>query len=82
MEDNLGVLSKIVLHRVSTMFKNKKQDLKIKAFYGTSKNAVLIQIWTALITYLVLVRIKFKTKAGWGASGVLPPGANRRSWNV
>jgi putative transposase len=36
------------------------------AFYGTSKNAVLIQIWTALIAYLLLVWVKFKTKAGWG----------------
>jgi len=35
-------------------------------FYGTSKNAVLIQIWTALIAYLLLVWVKFKTKAGWG----------------
>jgi hypothetical protein len=33
---------------------------------GTSKNAVLIQIWTALIAYLLLVWVKFKTKAGWG----------------
>ena len=43
-----------------------QQNLKIKAFYGTSKNAVLIQIWTALIAYLLLVWVKFKTKAGWG----------------
>jgi hypothetical protein len=27
---------------------------------------VLIQIWTALIAYLLLVWVKFKTKAGWG----------------
>ena len=47
-------------------FKWIKQNLKIKAFYGTSKNAVLIQIWTALIAYLLLVWVKFKTKAGWG----------------
>jgi hypothetical protein len=43
-----------------------KQNLKIKAFYGTSKNAVLIQIWTARIASLLLVWVKFKTKAGWG----------------
>ena len=43
-----------------------QQNLKIKAFYGTSKNAVLIQIWTALIAYLLLVWVEFKTKAGWG----------------
>jgi hypothetical protein len=35
-------------------------------FYGTSKNAVLIQIWTALTAYLLLVWLKFKSKTGWG----------------
>jgi IS4 transposase len=52
--------------QIELFFKWIKQNLKIKAFYGTSKNAVLIQIWTALIAYLLLVWIKFKTKAGWG----------------
>ena len=52
--------------QVEFFFKWIKQNLKIKAFYGTSKNAVLIQIWTALIAYLLLVWVKFKTKAGWG----------------
>jgi putative transposase len=47
-------------------FKWIKQHLKIKAFYGTSKNAVLIQIWTALIAYLLLVWFKFTSRAGWG----------------
>jgi putative transposase len=51
--------------QIELFFKWIKQNLKIKAFYGTSKNAVLIQIWTALIAYLLLVRVKFKTKAGW-----------------
>jgi hypothetical protein len=41
-------------------------NLKIKVFYGTSKNAVLIQIWTALIAYLLLVWLKFKSKLAWG----------------
>jgi len=26
----------------------------------------MIQIWTALIAYLLLVWVKLKTKAGWG----------------
>jgi Transposase DDE domain/Domain of unknown function (DUF4372) len=52
--------------QVELFFKWIKQNLKIKAFYGTSKNAVLIQIWTALIAYLLLVWVKFKTEAGWG----------------
>jgi len=52
--------------QIELFFKWIKQNLKIKAFYGTSKNAVLIQIWTALIAYLLLLWVKFKTKAGWG----------------
>jgi putative transposase len=52
--------------QIELFFKWIKQNLKIKAFYGTSKNAVLIQIWTALVAYLLLVWVKFKTKAGWG----------------
>lgn len=43
-----------------------KQNLKIKAFYGTSKNAVLIQIWTALISYLLLIWAKLRSTVGWG----------------
>jgi putative transposase len=43
-----------------------KQDLKIKAFYGTSKNAVLTQIWTSLIGYLLLIWANLKSTVGWG----------------
>jgi IS4 transposase len=42
-----------------------KPNLEIKAFYATSKNAVLIQIWTTWIAYLPLFWVKFKKKAGW-----------------
>jgi hypothetical protein len=35
-------------------FKWIKQNLKIKTFWGTSRNAVFIQIWVALITFLLL----------------------------
>lgn len=52
--------------QVELFFKWIKQNLKIKAFYGTSKNAVLIQIWTALIAYLLLLWLKFKSKVDWG----------------
>ncbi len=52
--------------QIELFFKWLKQNLKIKAFYGTSKNAVLIQIWTALIAYLLLVWLKFKSQVGWG----------------
>jgi len=32
-----------------------KQHLRIKAFYGTSDNAVKIQVWIAISTYVVRI---------------------------
>jgi hypothetical protein len=40
--------------QVELFFKWIKQNLKIKTFWGTSKNAVYIQIWTALIVSLLI----------------------------
>ena len=48
--------------QVEIFFKWIKQNLKIKTFLGTSKNAVLTQIWTAMIYYLLLAYIKYQTK--------------------
>ncbi len=47
--------------QVETFFKWIKQNLKIKSFLGTSKNAVMTQIWAAMIYYLLLSFIKFQT---------------------
>jgi putative transposase len=47
--------------QVELFFKWIKQNLKIKAFVGTSKNAVLTQIWIALCVYLMLAFIKFQS---------------------
>ena len=51
--------------QIETFFRWIKQNLKIKAFYGTSENAVLIQVWTALIAYLLLLWIKLGSRLGW-----------------
>ena len=40
--------------RVELFFKWIKQHLKIKAFYGTSANAVKTQIWIAISVYLLV----------------------------
>ncbi|MGC9367444.1 MAG: IS4 family transposase [bacterium] len=48
--------------KIESFFKWIKQNLKIKTFLGTSKNAVMTQIWTAMIYYLLLSYIKFQTK--------------------
>ena len=48
--------------QVELFFKWIKQNLKIKSFVGTSKNAVMTQIWIALCVYLLLAFIKFQSK--------------------
>ena len=50
--------------QVELFFKWIKQHLKIKSFVGTSKNAVLTQIWIAMIAYLLVSFIKFESKLG------------------
>ena len=52
--------------QIETFFRWIKQNLKIKTFIGTSKNAVMLQIWAAMIYYLILSWIKFQTKTAWG----------------
>lgn len=47
--------------QIELFFKWIKQHLKIKTFLGTSKNAVMTQIWVAMIYYLLLAWIKFQT---------------------
>jgi len=47
--------------QIELFFKWIKQNLKIKTFLGTTENAVLTQIWIAMIYYLLLAYIKFQT---------------------
>ena len=44
--------------KVELFFKWIKQHLHIKAFYGTTSNAVYCQIWIAICTYLLLAIAK------------------------
>ena len=48
--------------QIELFFKWIKQNLKIKTFLGTSKNAVMAQIWVAMTYYLLLAYIKFMSK--------------------
>jgi len=43
---------------VELFFKWIKQHLRIKAFYGTSENAVKTQIWSALSVYVLVAIVK------------------------
>lgn len=44
--------------QVELFFKWIKQHLRIKAFYGTSKNAVKTQIWIAISVYVLVAILK------------------------
>lgn len=59
-----GQIAQIYKERwqIELFFKWIKQNLKIKTFLGTSKNAVMTQIWVAMVYYLLLAYIKFQTK--------------------
>ncbi len=57
--------------QIELFFKWIKQNLKIKTFFGTSRNAVLTQVWIALITLLMLAFFKFKAKLGHSLTQIL-----------
>lgn len=57
--------------QIETFFKEIKQLLHIKSFIGTTENAVLIQIWTALITILILKVLKAMSKFKWYLSNLV-----------
>jgi hypothetical protein len=46
--------------QVELFFKWIKQHLRIKAFYGTTENAVKLQIWVAISTYVLVAIAKKK----------------------
>ena len=48
--------------QVELFFKWIKQHLRIKSFYGTSKNAVKTQIWIAISVYVLVAIVKKELK--------------------
>ena len=55
---------------IELFFKTLKQNLKVKTFIGESENALRIQIWTALISLLVIKWLHHLSKAGWSFSNM------------
>jgi IS4 transposase len=55
---------------IENFFKALKQYLKIKTFVGTSSNAVKTQIWTALISILLLKYMQLKSTFSWSLSNL------------
>ena len=57
--------------QIEIFFKTIKQNLKIKSFLGTSKNAVLTQIWIALIACLLLWYLAYLSQTGWTINSLM-----------
>lgn len=57
--------------QIELFFKALKQNLKIKTFIGTSANAVKTQIWTALITMLLLRYLQLTARFGWSLANLV-----------
>ena len=57
--------------QIELFFKAIKQNLRIKTFVGTSENALMIQIWTALIAMLIIKFLQTKSKFSWSLSNLV-----------
>ena len=57
--------------QIELFFKALKQNLKIKTFVGTSANAVKTQIWTALISMLLLRYLQLCSRFGWSLANLV-----------
>lgn len=57
--------------QIELFFKAIKQNLKIKSFVGTSRNAVLTQLWIAMITYLLLAIARHSARTGWTVQRIM-----------
>ena len=57
--------------QVELFFKWIKQNLRIKVFYGTSKNAVYTQIWIAISVYVLIAIIKKELNSKYSLNQIL-----------
>ena len=64
MEFKATYIAQLYKHRwkIELFFKWIKQNLKIKTFWGTSENAVKVQIWIAISVYVLVVIAKKRLK--------------------
>jgi len=58
--------------QVEIFFQWITQHLRIKAFYGTSENAVKTQVWIAISVYVLVAIIKKELKINRNLSEILP----------
>ena len=77
MTNHFGLSAKTIAEiyksrwQIELFFKWIKQNLKVKSFVGTSRNAVMTQIWIAMCVYLLLSYIKFVNRLRWSLNDIL-----------
>ena len=57
--------------QVELFFKWIKQNLRIKAFYGTSANAVKTQVWVAISVYVLVAIVRKELKSARSLGAIL-----------
>ena len=57
--------------QIELFFKWIKQNLRIKAFFGTSENAVKTQVWIAISIYVLVAIVKRELKIDRSLSDIL-----------
>jgi hypothetical protein len=57
--------------QIELFFKALKQNLKVKTFLGTSRNALEVQLWTALIALLLVKYLQWRSRRGWSLSNLV-----------
>ena len=56
--------------QIESLFKQIKQNIPLRYFYGESANAIKIQIWVTLIANLLLSLLQISLKRRWSFSGL------------
>ena len=57
--------------QIELLFKQLKQNFPLKYFLGDNENAIIIQIWAAMIANLLLTILKSKIKKKWAFSNMM-----------
>ncbi len=68
--DTIGQLYRL-RWEIEIFFRDLKQNFHIKSFVGTTPNAVLIQIWTALLAILIAKFMKMRAAFNWSFSNLI-----------
>lgn len=72
---NITLFAQVIQHLPKNIFKRifaeHNSDKHSKGFVGTSRNAVEIQLWTALITILIFAYIKAIAGYNWHLSNLV-----------